>query len=1039
VSLPDFSVRRPVTVIMLAAAIAVLGLVSASRLKLDFLPQVDFPFIGVWAPYPNAMPEQSEREIARPIEEVMATLGDVKEVFANCDQSGAFVGVEFEFGRPVDVLRMEVREKLDQVRPNLPKDLRDTFLFTFNTNDIPILEGRISAKGRDLSGSYELLDRRVIQTLERIEGVGQVTVDGVAPQQVTIYLRMEKILQHNVPVDRLFRELNGNNVDLSVGQVRNGRQRILVRSLGHFRDLEEIKGLPVNAAGVRLDEVAEIVWGEPAPTYYRRLNGEPAIAFSIQKASGANIVEVSRRVQAALTEIRRDPALEGVEIIVFFDQAEQITGSLRGLLESGVVGSLLAVSVLFLFLRRWRSTLIVSIAIPFSIIGCCAFLYLTNRTLNVLTMMGLMLAVGMLVDNAIVVLEAIHSWQQRGKSPMEATRLGAKEVALAVTASTCTSVIVFAPVIFSKGDELTVWLAEVGVTITVTLLFSLLACLTLVPLFASRVKAEKPIQEFRLLTKMRLGYLRLLEWAAIRHPRRTGFLLLPAVLLVTVGLMAVTKFKPDPDSDRGMKVDHLRVQFELSDNSNVYRTKEQLLVAEKFLIAKQDSLGVESVYAFFADNDAMLRLYFEPDRDRSEKGMKELREYLRKNLPVQAGVAYRLGEDEEAGRGAQRVQVTVFGEDGDLLDRYCDEVRRRLVLIDGLHDLRSDADRGGEEVRIILDRSRAALYGLDPLQLSEIMGLTFRGVALREFQTAEREVQMAIVLEPSDRRNLESLASLPVSSHEGRPVQLGQVASFEMGRTPTQIHRENQKTARSIIGSYEGEEFGDVMDEIRATLASLDLPPGYSWSFGREMRNAQEQQSTLGLDILLALLLVYFVMAALFESLLHPLVIMMCVPFAVLGVIWMLILTNTPLNIMAMIGVVILIGVIVNNGIVLIDHVNNHRRAGMSRADAIRMGADERFRPILMTAGTTALGLIPLALGDDGVGQAQYFPMARALFGGLVVGTALTLLVLPTFYILAEKAVVRLRSVLDWGLGRAPLPWRQGARRPVHPPAPHSD
>ncbi len=1023
-SLSDHSLQKPVTVLVLTAALLVLGAVSVSRLKLDFLPQMDFPFIGVYVPYPNAVPDQVEREIARPIEEMMATLGDVDYIFSESNDQYCFVGVTFQFGRSVDALRMEVKEKMDQVRPVLPRDLRDFYLFSFNSNDIPILEGRISARGRDLAGSYDLLERRVINPLRRIDGVGRVQVDGILPQQVSIYLWLDKIIQHQVDVDRLFRELNANNVDLSAGMVRDGRRKVVVRSLGQFRDLAEISDLRVNDAGVRLKDVAEVIYGEPAPAYRRHLNGEPAVAFSIQKASGANIVEVSRRVHAVLDEIKSDPALEGIDVVLFFDQADQITGSLKGLLGAGLFGSLLAIGVLFLFLRRLRTTLIISVAIPFSVITTCSFLYLTGRSLNVLTMMGLMLAVGMLVDNAIVVLESIHR-RQNGEGPWEAARAGTSEVAMAVTASTLTTVIVFAPVVLSKGNMFTSFMSEVGLTLSITMIFSLLVCLTLVPLMAARSRDRGAAPEFGFLQRARARYVHLLRWTALRHPRRTGLLLLPGVVLLTVLVAKVADFGPEADSERGMKLEFLRIGFDLKDNANIYRVEEFVLPVEQFLLARRDSLHVESVYSVYEDNAATIRLYFDRDARLGEGEMKKLRGWLRDHLPVQAGVEYRLGDDEEVGRGAQKLSVTLFGDDSQLLESYAQEVQRRLRLLPGLEDVNTGRDRSSEEIQVLLDRDRAAALGLTPGSLAQVLGLTFRGVPLRDFETKEREVEMGIQLEPTQRRTIENLAALPVTMVDERPVRLDQVARFEMGRSAGQIYRERQKTARTITGSYEGKEFKALTDDVRRMMDGFDFPAGYSWSFGREMQRSQQEQNAMGLDILLAICCVYFVMAALFESFLHPLVIMLCIPFAALGVVWTLLLTHTPFNIMAMIGIVVLIGVIVNNGIVLIDRVNRLRREGMNRGEAILAGGNDRFRPILMTAATTALGLIPMAVGDSSVGDAKYSPMARAILGGLLAGTALTLVVLPTFYVLAEDAALHGRVVIAWARGQGPLPWRR--------------
>ncbi len=1021
----DFALRRPVTILVTTLAIVVLGGVCLPRLKLDFLPKIDFPFVGVQIPYPNAIPSQVEKEISRPIEEVMATLGGIRELDSYSDRDGAFIAMQFDFERSIDVLRMDVQEKMEQVRALLPTDVRDYFIFTFNSNDIPIIVGRISAEGRDLAGEYDLLERRILNPLRRIDGVGRVNVDGVAPKSITIYLHLEKLLEHSLDGDHLFQKLLTNNIDLSLGRVYDGGQRISVRSLGQFRSIDDVKNLEVNSTGLRLQDVADVVFSEPAPSYYRRLNGEPAIAFDIQKASGGNIVEVSERVHEVLEQIQADPSLEGIEVILFFDQARQIKNSLTGLLQSGLIGAFFAVAILLFFLRRIQPTLIVAIAIPFSVISTLIFLYLTERTLNMLTMMGLMLAVGMLVDNAIVVLESIFKRRERGDSARDAARKGTSEVSMAVIASTLTSVIVFAPIVLTKGNQLTVFLSEVGVTISTTLVLSLVVCLTLVPLLAARTRVAGGRGEFRILATARSGYLQVLRWTAIRHPVMTGLVIVPATLLLTVLAIKITNFGPEDDGDRGIKQENLYIRLDFTDNTNVYGVLEYVDEIEQFLLPRIDGLGIGSLYTFYTDNYAAFGLFFKEDIPFGEKEINALRKTLREELPVLAGIEYRFGNDEDAGRGAKGIAVTLFGEDSDFLREYGDEVVRRLSLIDELEDVRSDASEGADEIQVRLDKTLASSYAVSARTVSQILGLTFRGVPLGDFQGEDREIELGIVLEQSDRRNIDNLKQIPLTYRDGRPILLGQVARFELGKGPNQIRRESQKTAITIRGSYEGEESRELNDRITRIMDSMELPTGYSWSFGRELVEQQQQQNDMLINILIAICCVYFVMAALFESFLHPLVIMLCIPFAALGVIWTLMISHTPFNIMAMIGIVILIGIVVNNGIVLLDHVNSLRKKGYEREKAILDGCRDRFRPILMTALTTILGLIPLALGKATVGDGYYYPLARAVMGGLATSTILTLVILPTFYVLAERAVARFRMTINWGLGRSPLPWRE--------------
>ena len=997
------SLRRPVTLAMALATVVLLGAISIIKLPLDFLPHVEMPFIAVYIPYQGGIPSENEREIVRPVEEVLATLGGVQQIFSYSDAEEVQVGVTFDWGRDVNMLRMEVKEKIDQIRGELPTDIQQIYLLTFNTSDIPIIQGRISAKGRDLSESWDLLDQKIIAPLERIPGVGRVNIDGVLPTQASVYLRFDKIMEHDVDVTRLFAELEAANVELTVGRVTDQGLRYDLRTVSGLNGVEDLKELPIDERGLRLGDVAEVLYGAPALSYGRILNDEPAIAFWIQKASGYNTVEVCRAVEEELERINHDPALAGINSFSFFNQAEQITDSLRSLLQGGFFGSLLAIIILYVFLRRVGMTLVVSVAIPISILGTCVFMYLTGRSLNVLTMMGLMLGVGMLVDNAVVVLESIHRRQHHGARPVAAAVRGTREVGRAIVASTLTTIIVFAPIVVSKSDELTVWLGEVGVTISVTLAISLLVSLTVIPTLSIRLtgQGKKELADARWLDWLRRVYLRVLNWTAIRHPMLTAMVIVPGVLLVTVGAMKATNFKPDDGGDGGMRQESLYIGFDFTGSVDKYAAKDYVLTATEYLENRRQELGLRDVYSWYGADGAAITLFFERGLLDAEF-FSEVREDLRENLPVQAGLKYRFGGDDGQQSGAKTFSVTISGEETEFLNEFAAEAKRRLALIEGIEDLSSEAERGKAEVQVKVDSDQAGRFGITPSTISQIMGLTYRGVLLPRLKTGDREVDMVVSLLPEDQESLENLSLLTVGSVEGRPVQLAQVADFQFGRSPERIFRRDQRSGVSISGTWEGERLDDALEQIRPVMDSLDLPFGYSWNFGDEIIRSRQQQSDMGVNMLLALACVFFVMASLFESLLYPLVVMGTVPFASLGVFWLMMATGTPFNMMAMIGMVILIGIVVNNGIVLVDHINAKRRSGLELDEAIRVGCSDRLRPILMTAGTTILGLLPLAVFHGAhVGDAEYYPMARAISGGLASSTLLTLLVMPTYYRLA--------------------------------------
>lgn len=1002
--LTRLSLRRPVTLAMAIASVLVLGAVSVFKLPLDFLPRVEFPFIAVYVPYQGGIPAENEREIVRPLEEVLATLGGVKEISSFSDAGAVQVGVTFDWGRDVNLLRLEVKEKIDQIRDRLPADIPQILLLTFNTSDIPVIEGRIAARGRDLSESWDLIDQKIIAPLQRLPGVGRVNIDGVLPTQASVYLRLDKLREHDVDVDRLFATLASANVELTVGRVTDRGLRYDVRTVSGLNRAEDLGALPIDARGLRLSDIADVDYGAPALTYGRVLNGEPAVAFWVQKASGANTVAVCRAVEAELARINHDPSLQGITSFAFFNQADQITDSLRGLLQGGLLGSLLAVAVLYLFLRRVSMTLVVSVAIPLSVIGTCVFMYLSGRSLNVLTMMGLMLGVGMLVDNAVVVLEAIHRRQLAGARPLVAVVRGTREVGRAIAASTLTTVIVFAPVVVSRADELSVWLGEVGVTISVTLVLSLVVSLTVVPLLALRGGRPAALSpEPRWLLRLQGWYRRTLDWTAIRHPLLTALVLMPAVLLVTVAAMKVTRFKPDVEGQGGLRRENLRVQFHYTGPVDKEAARAAVGRAAQYLESRRAELRLRDIYSFYVADGGGITLFFE-DGVVTEKFFRQVRDDLREHLPVQAGVEYRFGDEQGQDAGARTFSVTISGDETELLRDFAREAKRRLALVDGIGDLRSDDEAGSAEVQVRVDPVQAGRFGVTPGAVSRVMELTYRGRQLPRLRTGERELDLVISLLPEDRESLENLAMLTVGSHGGEPVLLDQVADFTFGHGPERIFRQDQRSGVTVSGTWSGDRLDEALEAIGPVMASLTMPPGYGWNFGSEIRRARQQQGEMGLNMLLALACVFFVMASLFESLLLPLVVMGTVPFASLGVFWLMMATGTPFNLMAMIGIVILIGVVVNNGIVLIDHVAGLQRAGRSLDEAILEGGADRLRPILMTAGTTILGLLPLAVGGGAhVGNAEYYPMARAISGGLASSTVLTLLVMPTYYRLALR------------------------------------
>lgn len=1032
--LADFAIRFPVTVCMVLFSMLLMGAVSMTRIPLVLLPDINEPNINVIVPYPNSTPEQIQETITRPLEEALSTLPHVDRITSQSDSDQAIIRLLFPWGEDIEVLRSEVRERVEQVRAQLPEDVDRILVQNFNTSDIPVIEGRI-ASGRDLRGSYDFLDLKIKKPLERVAGVAEVEIGGVERKEIDIYLRLDDIKRYGVDVDRLFRRLDSANLNLSLGQVQDGGSRFSVVSKGTMDTLQAIRNFPVNGLGLRLQDVADVVLREPAPAYGRHLNGEYAISLQIRKSSDANTVETVNRVMARIEEMNEDPSLQGIEVLVWHNSGKEITRSLSGLLNAGLVGAFLSVGVLFFFLRRLGATLLIGTAIPFSIVAAVGFLYLLGNSLNVLSMMGLMLSTGMLVDNAVVVLESIYRHLEKGEERMRAARIGTTEVVTAVVAATLTSVIIFVPLVFGRETNLSVFLGHTGAAIMITLLCSLFISLSLIPLGAARFlktisnRTEGRRNRFFLFLFRRLKrkgkregntpafsatrehpsavqqtplaswtrrYIQIVDWTLL-HRLPLGLLLIPA--LIAVSFVVLSRL-PDSSPD-AQEMRDLSIQYEFSENYHYARIEKDFVgPVEKFLFANRDQFKIKDVYSYYANNEAQTRLYF--DQESLAAGeLTAIRKQIAEGLPVIPGAEISMGRQE--GANQNWIGVNLYGEDPTRLMELAREARKRLLRTGRFAEVHTALERGQQEVQLVLDRQLASRYGISPQSVSNILDIVLRGRKLRGYRTSEGEIEIWTRLQPGDREDLRDLETLVVGAgKDGRQILLSHVADLRVVKAAGSIQRENRRTYTEIWSNFSGDKKDEGKQQITEIMNEMAFPPGFGWSYGFWTRRESQEDREFAFNLLLALFMVYFVMASLFESLAHPFAIMISLLFAFVGVAWFLLLTGTPFNIMAQIGIMILIGIVVNNGIVLIDHINNLRRKGLPRSVAVREGCRERFRPILMTASTTVVGLIPLAVGTSGIFELRYFPMARTLMGGLIASTVLTLVVLPTYYTLID-------------------------------------
>jgi HAE1 family hydrophobic/amphiphilic exporter-1 len=1022
-TLPELAIRRPIATLTALVSLVVLGGVALLRLPLGFMPEVERPILFVHAPFDNATPEQTERLVVRPIEEALGSVKGVTNMSSNCDGRGGRVRLEFEWGHEMSLARAEVIERLDRIRRDLPDTVGDLTIgghWNSRDEDASVLEGRLSSN-RDLSESYDLLERKIVRPLERIPGVAAVNLDGVNPKEVRINLRIEDLESHGVDIREVSRILRGTNFDLSAGVIRSDERRFSVRTVGAFRSVEEIRSLPLRGDGLRLGDVAEVVYEEPPLDYGRHLDGNFAIGVNVTAEAGANAVQICDQVQRRVDEMGDDPELEGIRFLIWFSQGKEIRKTLGDLTSTGFFGAMLAGAVLFLFLRRHSMTLVAVICIPFSLIVACGAIWAMGKTMNTLTLLGLIVGIGMLVDNAVVVMENIYRHQQAGRSRLEAARIGAREVSVAVIAATTTSVIVFLPMIFSKPSEMNIYLRELAVTVCLALLASLLISQTLIPVATSKLIRARSRPRARLMVALEQGYEKVLRFNLENR------WLTPLIGLVVIASAIFPFTQIDKNFDANESEVYVQLRYEYSEPLSLERKEQVVTMVEDQLIPHRDALNAEHIYSFWADRFSLTRLYMK-EGFANDTAMAETRNRLRQLLPELPGIKLEVQDQSGHGwrhRGGKRIGFQIIGEDTGVLSELAQEAKLRLAEIPGLVDPWTSAESGSMELYVDIDRDLAARYGVPVNQPAEAVALTFRGRRLQRFRTPSGEREMRLTLDEQANETMSQLRNLPVWTADGDKIPLATMADLRLAPGPERIRRENRRTGVMVGARYESGTVTDYLPQVRAAMSSMEFPYGYTWTMSDWMERHREQSREFLVNLTLALMLVFAVMAGLFESVRQAIALMIALPFAIAGAFWTLWMTGTDFDSPAAIGLLLLIGVVVNNGIVMTEHINQYRRAGMERTAAMIRGGRERFRPILMTAITTIVGLVPIAVQRPALAGVYYYSMALVIMGGLVVSTLLTTVLLPTTTSLTEDGIGALGRGLGWLWRRVSLSRRR--------------
>jgi len=1015
-NITELSIRRPVTTIMLFVSMVAIGLIAAFRLPLEAEPEATIPFFFVSLPYPGSTPEEVERNLLRPVEEAIATMPGIKSMNARANAEGGQIQVEFsDWNRDIAMAASEARERIDAVRDQLPDDFRRYYVQRWSTSDREAMSLRLTSD-EDLTARADLIERSIKQRLERLPGVARVEVEGVAKQEVLVALDKDRLSAHGVALNELVQKLQAANFSVSAGQITEAGRRLRVQPRGELLELQALRNLPVDKRGTRLSDIAEVSLQPQRMNYVRQMEGRPSVGVDVYKERSANLVDLSRAVRAEIERLQEDPAMRGVGIEVTDDQGQAVTSSLLALAEAGAIGLLLSVIVLYAFLRHWPSTLMVSLAIPICFIMTLGFMYFAGITMNIISMMGLLLAVGMLVDNAVVVVESIY--QEREKYPDQpslASIIGTRHVAIALSAGTLCHCVVFLPMMFGEKNIITIYLSQLAVTISVSLLASWLVAVSLIPMLSARMKTP-PALKSPLINRMQERYARALRWTLQHRGWAVGGIL--AISLASVYPMTHTTGGGD-DGDPS----EINIFYQWRGAYSKEEMGREVARVEAFVNVHRKEFHVERVFSRYSEQGwAQTRLFLDTeDPALSEK----IKEEVRKGLPQSARAKIGIGWPGGMGSDGQGIRFSLVGDSTQTLKELADDILPILARDPKLRDVRVDTGDANTELVVRVDRERAAAYGFSAQQVAQFVGMALRGSSLRDFHRDDVEIPVNVRFAGSESYGIEDLSSFMVRTAGGKEVPLLAMVDVSVNPAASSIQRLNRQTMLRIeAGLAKDVPMDQARKSVEATLEGVQFPPGYGYTFAGAGFNINfDGMQQMVNSIFIALILMVVIMAAVFESLLFPAAIMSCVLFSIFGVYWLFWLTGTEMNIMAVIGILVLMGVVVNNGIVMIEHINNLRRRGMARTDALVEGSRERLRPIMMTMGTAILAMIPIALNTKTAdGMPPYYPMARAIAGGLAFSTVVSLLFLPTIYAILDDLRTGTARLVRRARGLAPLP-----------------
>jgi HAE1 family hydrophobic/amphiphilic exporter-1 len=1027
-SIPRTAIHRPITMFMISAVIILIGGISLMRLPVDLMPDVSFPSITVRVGYPGVGPLEIEELIVRPLEQATSAVAGVERLEATASEGNARVTLNFAWGTDLNEAADEVRSRIDRVRARLPEDAETPTVFKFDSTTFPIM-------GLGLEGNFDRVTLREIAAndlsprLERVPGVAAVTVDGGLRRQIHVELSKEKITALDLSVDRVVNIIRTENENIPLGEIDEGDTTYLLRSQGQFENLDQIRDLVVmtkNGVPVYMKDIADVKDSTEDFRSFTRINGKPGVRMRVTKQSGENTVQIADAVKREVDRINRE--VPGIKLSMLDDQSLFIRRAIDSVKEHAMVGSILVILVIFLFLRDFRATLIICTSIPISVIGTFALLHFAGFTLNTMTFGGLALGIGMIVDAAIVVLENTYRHMEMGKSNEQAAIDGSEEVWSAIVASTLTHIAVFIPLLFLTGVS-SILFTQLSIVVIFSLSMSLFVAVTLVPVLCAKwLRLPKPASERKGLSARLFGwseraldgmdetYSRLVRRSLVHRPTilaiGAGLFVLALLILPTVG------FELMPQTDEG----EVTVDAELPVGTRIERMHAVLERLEGMIrqevpeaVALISSAGGGGFMGGSAHRgNVSVRLAPRTERERSnEEIAMSLRRSLSGHLPGVIIRARPSGGNNQMNRimgggGDSRLAVEIRGHDLTDAKRLAQDTKAVMDRTPGIADVRVGRDEGRPELAIRVDRPKAAMLGLTVSGVANTIQTNVAGTQAAFFRERGYEYPIIVRLRETDRERVSDVGDILISTPQGQVLQAKNLMRVESEQGPVEIQRKNQERITRVNAELEG-TLSEAVDAVNERLPELRVPHDFSVGFGTEVEEQRRAFGQLQLMLILAIVLVYAVMASQYESLKDPFIIMFSVPLAAIGVVLALKLTGTPFSLQAYIGVIMLAGIVVSNAILLVDYTNVlRRRDGIELRQAVERAGRTRLRPILMTTLCTILGLVPMSLGI-GEGAELQSPLARVVIGGLLTSTLITLVFVPTVYTIFEEGWSGLR------------------------------